>query len=178
MISSQNVPEQEVFQGVSNPSASKHALRCALAAEALRVSGTLSLPVFGCSMLPSLWPGDILLVGRVRSCQIGPGMLVIYARGESFIVHRVISCNRNVLITRGDALNRNDAPVRPSQVLGEVVAIQRGRAQLVPKRRLTSAQKLLCFFFHRSERFRSLALRLYSLRRAIGPSQPISEWSS
>jgi signal peptidase I len=140
--------------------------QCALAAEVLRAAGTLSLRVFGGSMLPSIWPGDILTLRRAHASDIHPGKLVLYARDNGFVVHRAVRCNRDALITRGDALRGNDAPVQPSRVLGEVVAIQRGRSRLIPRERLNRALKLFRWLLRRSGRLRGLAMRLYSLRQA------------
>jgi hypothetical protein len=123
-------------------------------------------------MLPSIWPGDILAVRRARACDITPGKFVVYAADEGFIVHRAVSCHQNALITRGDALAGNDAPVPSSRVLGEVAAIQRGRSRLIPKEQLHCAQKLFRFVLRRSSRLRSLVVRLYSLWRAMNRSSP------
>ena len=178
MISIPNIPETEAFQSSRNRTADRQTARCALAAEVLRVSGALTLRVFGCSMLPSIWPGDIIAVRRAQAFDINPGKLVLYARDEGFVVHRAVSCSPDELITRGDALAGNDAPVQPSRVLGEVVAIQRGRSRIVPKERLSRAQKLFGFFFRRSNLFRRLVLRLYSLRQAVNRFHPAPEWNS
>jgi len=39
-----------------------HALKCDLAADVIRGFGTLRLRVNGFSMLPSIWPGDVVCV--------------------------------------------------------------------------------------------------------------------
>ena len=41
-----------------------HALKCELAAESLRLSGRLRLRVTGWSMLPTICPGDTLIIER------------------------------------------------------------------------------------------------------------------
>jgi len=170
-----NVPEAEAFQGAGSRISDKQTARCAIAAEVLRVSGALSLRVFGGSMLPSIWPGDTLTVHRARASDIHPGKLVLYARDGGLVVHRAVHCSQDALITRGDALKGNDAPVQPGQVLGEVVAIQRGRSRLIPKEQLNRAQKLFRFLLRRSGHLRSLVLRLYSLWQAMNHSQPSPE---
>lgn len=177
MNSIPNIPTAEVFQGIRSRTKERLAARSALAAEVLRASGAVSLRVFGCSMLPSIWPGDVIAVRHARVFDIRPGKLVLYSReGGGFIVHRAVSCNPDALITRGDALKENDAPVQPSRILGEVVAIQRGRSRLVPAERLGRVQNLFRFFVLRSDRFRSLVLRLHSLRQAMNHAQPSPEW--
>ena len=95
-------------------------------------------------MLPSVWPGDFLTVRRQSFSEFQSGEIVLYEReaGENtltrpygpaspggFVAHRVVGRKGRQLITRGDSLRQNDAPVDEEQVLGRVVSISRnGRA--------------------------------------------------
>jgi hypothetical protein len=54
---------------------------CSLAAEALRTWGMVKLQATGVSMLPALWPGDLLTVHSLRLEQSEPGDIVLYMRG-------------------------------------------------------------------------------------------------
>ena len=65
--------------------------RCSLAADALRSWGVVKLCARGVSMLPSLWPGDLLTVQSHRPEQVEPGELLLYMRQGRFFVHRVVS---------------------------------------------------------------------------------------
>ncbi len=65
--------------------------RCSLAAEALRSWGTLKVRAHGVSMLPTLWPGDVLTVQSVRPEQVEPGEIVLYMRQDRFFIHRIVS---------------------------------------------------------------------------------------
>ena len=58
--------------------------RCSLAAEALQASGVLKLQARGVSMLPTLWPGDILTVRSQRAEEVEPGDVMLYMRRERF----------------------------------------------------------------------------------------------
>jgi hypothetical protein len=154
-------------------------------------------------MAPTLWPGDVLTVRRAQPSEIRPGKLVVYAFKEEdstvrrtacwdpttarmttgvsvsmFTVHRAVSCDNNVLITRPDAATKNDPPVQLSRIVGEVVAIQRGRSRLVPKEQLSRVQKLFLFFLRRSALLRKLIPRLHSLRQTMVHPQLSSEWRS
>jgi hypothetical protein len=154
-------------------------------------------------MLPSLRPGDVIAVRPTKPGDINPGKLAVCALKDAdfavrraarwdpraarmtngvivnmFTVHRAVSRTQDALITRGDALPRNDAPVEFSRVFGEVAAIQRGRSSFVPKEQVAPAGKLLCFFLRRSAFLGKLALRLYSLRQAMNRSPLSAEWSS
>jgi signal peptidase I len=135
-----------------------------VAAEVLRVSGELFLRAFGASMLPSIWPGDVLTIHTSRTQDLRRGDIVLYARGEGFVIHRVVEAGTDALITRGDACRANDLPVDSSEVLGRVALIRRGRTQFVPKGTLNCLQKLLAIPVRRSRRFKFLLIRLNALR--------------
>ena len=58
--------------------------------EVLRTFGSARLRVTGTSMLPSIWPGDILEVRRPGEVKIASGELVLFERGGRFFAHRVV----------------------------------------------------------------------------------------
>lgn len=139
------------------------AARCDLAAQVLHEWGKLSVQVLGASMLPAIWPGDILSVDRAEAAELEPGELVVYAWDGIPVVHRVVENEAAGLITRGDSVDWNDPPVSPSQVMGRVVSIRRGGAEFAPKRMASRPQELLGFLVRRSPRFKGLLLKLYAL---------------
>lgn len=61
-------------------------------------------------------------------------MVILLARGGKLIVHRVIrkqaTASGPALITKGDFVPQEDAPVAPDELLGRVVWIQRGKRQI------------------------------------------------
>jgi hypothetical protein len=107
-----------------------------LAVEALRASGRVRLAARGYSMLPSLWPGDVLTIHASTLAQLVPADLVLYQREGSFFVHRVVrqtQIDGQVrLITRGDSMPHRDQPVSAQEVLGKVTAVERD-GQLLEK---------------------------------------------
>jgi hypothetical protein len=139
-------------------------LKCELAAEALLAFGSLRLQVTGCSMLPALWPHDVLTIRATPVGELKRGDLVAYRRGKSLCVHRLVQTAADAVVTRGDGLSGNDLPVSPDRILGRVVAFCRAGKDRVPKVRLSCTQRLLQFAIHRSGRFRALLLRLHALR--------------
>ena len=149
----------------------RHAIQCDLAAETLRVTGSLQLRVFGGSMLPSVWPGDVLTIRQAAVSEIKPGELALYAHSGGFMVHRVARIMADGLITRGDAHRSDDPPAMSSQVLGKVAAIQRGRASFVPKGKLNCSQRLLQLLILHCEEFTTLLLRLNALRLKLNPGR-------
>ena len=77
--------------------------RCALATESLQASGRLRLQVHGESMLPTLWPGDLV---EIRSCSVAevlPGEIVLAFREGRFFLHRFVGrLQANGFLLRGD----------------------------------------------------------------------------
>jgi hypothetical protein len=65
-------------------------IRKGLFLEVLASFGEARLAVTGLSMLPAVWPGDILTVRRKRIEEIAPGDVVLYSRNGQFTVHRVV----------------------------------------------------------------------------------------
>ena len=101
-----------------------HGIQCELAAEALRCYGTLRLQVTGWSMLPAIWPGDILFVESATSNGVKEGDVVLYGRGRRLFAHRIVKkLNGSKLVTRGDANPRPDPVVHSEELLGRVSSI-------------------------------------------------------
>jgi hypothetical protein len=141
-----------------------------LAVEVLRTSGRLRLAARGYSMLPSLWPGDVLTIQASALPQLSPADLVLYWREGSFFIHRVLGCElaggETMLITRGDSMPGDDLPVSAGEVLGKVVSVERDGRVLVklPDRTLLTRAIGRALGWGR---LRSIVLRLRQ-RRAVG----------
>ena len=151
------------------PPASREAVGCELAAEVLNSFGRLRLRVVGISMLPTLWPGDIVSVHGHPAEEVKPGDIVVFRHGKRLVTHRVIqrtSCQKSIQwITRGDRMNYNDAPVSSQQLLGRVVSIERGSRRLVP--RCSIATRLASWILRQSEFATIVVLRLRDWGLAI-----------
>lgn len=149
-----------------------------LAAEALRSGSLLRLQVTGSSMLPGLWPGDLLIIATRSFEDLEAGEIALFSREERLYVHRVVrkleqnGCRS--LITRGDAMQRDDPPVRARDLLGCVVEIHRGDALIAP-RRLSLLQRALAKMFCYSDVARSCALRLQSRTLKYAKWKPSAE---
>jgi signal peptidase I len=142
--------------------------RCRLAAEALRSWGVVTLRATGVSMLPTLWPGDLLTVQALRLEETEPGEIVLYIRQGRFFIHRVIrrslTQDQACLVTRGDCMSEDDPPVGRSELLGKITKVQRAGSGFLPARRLSPVRRLLaCMFCHWSL-FRRVGLRLWNYR--------------
>src|SRR5262249_28227614 len=95
-----------------------------LAAEVLGTTGQVQLAAFGYSMLPSFWPGDLLTIKGRTFGRIRPGDVVLFPRGERWFIHRVVRMEPDRLVTRGDAMPSEDAPIAPEQVMGIVTSVR------------------------------------------------------
>jgi signal peptidase I len=143
-------------------------VRCSLAAEALRSRGVLKLRAAGVSMLPTLWPGDLLTVQCLREEEVEPGEIVLYMRSDRFFVHRIVSQNpgqdNGSLITRGDCMPADDPPIGRSELLGKITEVQRSGSIFPPARRLSLTGRLLAYLFCHWNLFRCAGLRLWTYR--------------
>jgi hypothetical protein len=98
----------------------------ALAADTLRAGLELKFRAVGTSMIPAIWPGDVLTVqpASVAFPKVGAIALTL-ARG-SLRAHRVVEHRGTAVArsirTRGDALSMCDPEAPSAEVLGTVVA--------------------------------------------------------
>ncbi|HWY58739.1 MAG TPA: S24 family peptidase [Terriglobales bacterium] len=135
-----------------------------LAAEVLSSGGTIRLRAFGTSMLPSIWPGDILTVEHKPGHEIIPGDIALVARNRQFFIHRVIEKRNSHWITRGDSLPQNDEPAAEVQVLGKVSLIHKKAGAVAPPQLSLFSRTLARMLCH-WDSFRTFALRIHSSRQ-------------
>lgn len=146
-------------------------LGCELAGEVVRKFGRVRIRVTGTSMIPAVWPGDVVVVERREVAGMGRGEIAVALREEGLVAHRVVSAGDSTdekcdgaaknLITRGDALLRPDAPLREEELLGAVIAIERGHGTIEPQRELGFAGQLLAALAQRSNFAANLLVRLH-----------------
>ncbi len=139
-------------------------LKRELAAEVLRTSGRLRFRATGTSMLPSVLPGDVLTIEPVAISEASLGDLLLYHRDGRFWVHRLVRKAPDLLCTRGDALEAQDPPVSPDEILGRVVCVSRGNRSFEPARSLPLFRRILCFMIRRSSLVRRVLSRFYAPR--------------
>ncbi|MGA8442093.1 MAG: S24/S26 family peptidase [Candidatus Sulfotelmatobacter sp.] len=143
-----------------------------LAAEMLRCHGAFQLKAWGTSMLPSLWPGDLLTIQSAAYDEFVSGDIVLVMRDNRFFIHRLVERRRvqDCLswITRGDAMPHNDPPVGVSELLGRVACVRRGNRTFVPSRRVSRLHSMLEWMLCRWDCFRSLTLRIHAACLQVG----------
>lgn len=93
----------------------------------IRANGSVCFRVLGASMFPWIRSGDLVFARSFGYEQVSPGDVVLFEREERIFVHRTIRRARAdaALITKGDALDSEDAPVSRSEFLGRVIRIHR-----------------------------------------------------
>lgn len=118
--------------------------RCDLAAEALRINGTLTLKAFGTSMIPALWPGDLVCVQSCGFSDVQPGDIALCRREHRFFLHRVTQkLDESWLITRGDSMPGTDPRISPQDLIGRVTRVQHGNQDFVPIRKFSLRARLI-----------------------------------
>jgi len=142
-------------------------LACGLAEEVVRAFGEVRLRVFGTSMVPSILPGDLVLIQRASLHEISPGEVVLFLQEGRLFVHRVVgrkvaaSADRpeeSWLITRGDRLRHEDPPVTAPELLGRLVSIERDNQKVeLPAH---EPSRLIVRLLQSSDRVTYLYLRL------------------
>lgn len=111
-------------------SADPQTFRQDLFADLLRQFGTAKLSVTGASMLPTIWPGDVLTVQRKKLGGLRAGQIVLAERDGQFIAHRIMSVDGDRVITQGDSMPQRDPSLTLSEIQGKVVSILRNGREI------------------------------------------------
>jgi len=136
--------------------------RSALAADALRQSGRLRLRVHGESMLPTLWPGDVVEIATCSMEDVRSPEIVLAEREGRFFLHRLIApCTPNGFRLRGDSMPACDPPYPPEALLGRLVRRPDSRQGLSSAAFSRALGMLLCY----CGAARRVAMKLQSRRR-------------
>jgi hypothetical protein len=91
----------------------------------------------GHSMHPTIRDGEAVVVEPVEPLVVRRGDILLYRAGARIIAHRVVRIESGegavyVWTLRGDAVKGCDAPVSAEQILGRVVAVERGGRLRIP----------------------------------------------
>jgi signal peptidase I len=91
----------------------------------------------GGSMRPTICEGEAITVAPARPSAIGRGDVILYRSTLGVFAHRVARVVQKldrtlVFVPRGDASATCDEPIEESEVLGVVVAVERGGRALDP----------------------------------------------
>jgi signal peptidase I len=142
-----------------------------LAAEILRSGGRIQIKALGTSMLPTIWPGDILQIESKPWDELAVGDVVLVKREKSVLIHRLMKNGGPQWVTRGDAMPQDDPAVAVGDVLGRVAQIERCSRATEPRRSVLPVQRVFAWVLCRWHIFRGLALRAHALRCERGLHQ-------
>jgi peptidase S24-like protein len=139
-----------------------------LAAEILDLGGVIRVQASGASMLPTIWPGDVLVIQSKAGLEIVRGDIVLVAREGRFFIHRLVGRSNAQWMTRGDSMPQNDPPWGADELLGRVTAIHRKGSVRIPQMRVSLPAYALAWMLCRSDTLRNVALRAHSFWRNRG----------
>ena len=94
--------------------------------EAFSRDQSVTIPVKGVSMLPTLSPGDAVTLSSTEGYTVRRGDIVLYKRADdSYILHRVVKVSENTLDFCGDAQVSVEKGVPRSAVIAYVTAYEK-----------------------------------------------------
>ncbi len=147
-------PYQDLMKRADTRADTYDPAKCELAVEVLRSFGTLRFAATGWSMLPSIWPGETLVVEKASPDQVGVGDVVLVGREGRLRAHRVVGTTGKEesrrWITRGDALAASDHPVAANELLGRVTYLIRGGKLVALPAKLGAIDNLIAEVVRRS----------------------------
>lgn len=140
---------------------------CRLVGESVRRCEGIRLPAVGTSMVPAIHPGDVLSIQPVDPKEVSRGDIVMYAREQVLVVHRVVRTSADsrepYFVTRGDRSLRDDAPIDAGELLGRVVSIERRNRRVNVYPFSNRVRQVLGLVLRRSDRATYLFLRANAL---------------
>ena len=147
-------------------------VRHELAKQVLGSAGELRPVARGGSMLPAIWPGDVLVVRSAAMESVRAEEIVVSRRGDYLCAHRVVGeCfegGRRVLITKGDSLPSADlSTISEAEFLGRVSSVIRGEKQWEPAPLPTGWQGIAARILRKSERATTALLRIHAACRRV-----------
>jgi signal peptidase I len=150
-----------------------NAERSALMADALRLSGRLRLQVHGESMLPALWPGDVVEIASCSLEDVLSGEIVLARRDGRLFLHRLVStCKPDGFLLRGDSMPGSDPQFPAKALLGRLVSkadVRRGVAGFGVNWFGVRWSRALGMVLCHCGVARRLALKFHSHRQASAP---------
>lgn len=147
------------------PRADWDAERSGLVADALRLGGRVRLQVHGESMLPALWPADVVEIAHCSPEEVRTGEIVLALRNGRLFLHRLVgNCTPAGFRLRGDSMPGPDPWFESEALLGRLASSGDGTRNvniMIMAAALSRAVGLVLCHFGMARR---LALKLHSRR--------------
>ena len=156
--------------------AERHAVCCELVHDVARALGEVMLQAAGASMIPAIWPGDLLTVRPCAVSSLRSGQVILFRRGDKLFAHRIQRINDDNIVTRGDSVREFDPPVAECEVVGRVECIRRGNRAVAPT--LTLWNGIASFLLRRSDIVLRGTLFLSRRLRRSWEAQPVFSFAS
>lgn len=123
-----------------------------LIADLVRKTGHARIRATGSSMVPSIWPGDELLIQQISGC-FTRGQIVAWQNNQRIFIHRIVEtpADPRTILTRGDRLNLSDPPFSQEQLIGVVTHVIRNEVPVVVSTRLSTGARFLRFVSRASD---------------------------
>jgi hypothetical protein len=106
-------------------------------------------------MLPTVFPGDTLVIERADFSSAQPGEIVLVGREGRLFAHRLLDkigvADQSRAMTKGDSMAHPDPLVDQDRVLGKVSAISRNGEARPPRRKLRLSERAVAALVQRSE---------------------------
>jgi signal peptidase I len=148
----------------------RESVKCQLVADAIRSYGGLRLRVTGSSMLPSVFPGDILSIRQSEIAEVCLGDIVLFERDGRLCAHRVLDKIQGTgeiyLVTQGQQLACADPAISARELLGKVTSIERGESRIDPRAGLRLGSRIASVILRHSAIATRLMLHLIASRRS------------
>lgn len=136
--------------------------KCSLIVEALRVHGSCRFQVSGSSMLPTLWPGDLVRIERKSMTQLALGDIILHELDARLFLHRLerMSTGRTLVhfTTRGDAMPQPDPSFSAGRLLGVLAGVRRNDTWVSLPRRMSAGARIVAKLARKSPLFTQLLL--------------------
>ena len=133
----------------------------------LRQQGRCCLRVSGTSMLPTLWPGDLVSVKRPSASRMSVGDIVLYRRSGRFFLHRLVALpdrSGGGFVARGDSMPHADSPVAVDEIVGVLEGVSHGESWLAVPSRMPVSSRLAGGLLARSSGLVRLVMRVRACR--------------
>ena len=120
-------------------------------------------------MLPSVWPGDTLMVERANFKTVSEGEIVLFVRESRLFAHRVTASSHQDgrLLTKGDAMPSPDAPISDAELLGKVSRIVRNGRSIVPRCSLRISERVVAALVRSSETAARLIVGIREMQQSF-----------
>ena len=129
-------------------------------------------------MLPTIWPGDTLVIEQASGDQVCAGDIVLFSSGRRFVAHRVVAIgdafDGSSIRTQGDAVPYADSPLAASDIMGKVSLILRNgrnRDRIEPSQQMHFSKRAVAAVFRCSPSAARVVVGVRGmLQRLDGPS--------